>query len=95
MRKKYEQIFGRRLTAAGTYYSKYILKNKCKPRDHIIQIMKIIDISLLNTILILDDNHSSYQELPVKFYNSFDAHHVSNSIDENRTNNFPCIRNIR
>jgi len=43
-------------------------------------------------MLLLDDNHSSYQELPVKFYYSFDAHHVCNAIDENRTNNFPCIR---
>ena len=46
-----------------------------------------MEISLLNMILILNDNHSSYQELPVKFYYSFDAHHVCNAIDENRTNN--------
>jgi len=38
--------------------------------------MKIIEISLFNMILILDDNHTGYQELPVKFFMSFDAHHM-------------------
>jgi len=42
--------------------------------------MNIAEITLLlNMILILDDNHSGYQELPVKFYNNFDAHHGRNN----------------
>jgi len=36
--------------------------------------MKIIKISLLTIILILDDNHSGYQVIPVNFYNVLILH---------------------